>query len=90
VCPSEKTAGALPAETGEKMTLFEEAECMSAEKNGKKKPILRIVSLALVITLLCSVVATQFDEISRFVSVIAEDDPLSRIYSILQQGISEP
>ncbi|NLD60132.1 MAG: tetratricopeptide repeat protein [Clostridiales bacterium] len=63
---------------------------MSAEKNGKKKPILRIVSLALVITLLCSVVATQFDEISRFVSVIAEDDPLSRIYSILQQGISEP
>ncbi|NLF27969.1 MAG: tetratricopeptide repeat protein [Clostridiales bacterium] len=63
---------------------------MSAEKNGKKKPVLRIVSLVLVITLLCSVVATQFDEISRFVSVIAEDDPLSRIYSLLQQGISEP
>jgi len=63
---------------------------MSAERNGKKKPILRIISLALVITLLCSVVATRFDEISRFVSVIAEDDPLSRIYSILQGEISEP
>lgn len=64
---------------------------MKAGRNEKgKKPILRVVSLVIAIVLLCTAVVTQFDAISQFAAVLAEEDPLSRIYSILQDEIDEP
>ena len=64
---------------------------MAEGRNGKnKKPILRVVALILAVSLLCTAVVTQFDTVSRFAAVLAEEDPLSRIYSILQDEIDEP
>ena len=56
----------------------------------RKKTWLRVISLVLVFALLSSVVVTQFDSISSFLGGIAEGDPLSRIYSILQGEIDQP
>src|SRR5699024_8765867 len=57
---------------------------------NRKRPILRLTALLVALAILSTAVITQFDTISRIAAVFAEEDPLARIYSILQDEIDEP
>ena len=58
---------------------------------SKNKPWRRAVAWILSVTLLSTILFTQFEAISGFASVLAEGgDPLSRIYALLQDEISDP
>ncbi len=59
-------------------------------QNGKKKSLMRILALTLALMLVHSVVVTQLGGLSGIARVFAENDPLSRIYSILQGEMGEP
>ena len=64
---------------------------MRTEGNrSKRKPVFRALALVIAVALLCTAVVTQYGSISRLAAVLAEEDPLSRIYSILQDEIDEP
>ena len=60
------------------------------DNQNRKRPILRLTALLVALAILSTAIITQFDTISRIAAVFAEEDPLARIYSILQDEIDEP
>ncbi len=63
---------------------------MNTENKGKKRLLLRTIAAILALVMVYSVVNSQGDLLPRIVRAFAEDDPLSRIYSLLQGQIEDP
>ena len=60
------------------------------ENKGNRKRLIRVVALVLVFVLVYSVVNSPSNLIPQIVRAFAEEDPLSRIYAILQKQIEDP